>query len=272
MRRLKALLFSSSMRNPRPRFNVIELALFGVLIAVLAFIGGLYRTRYVLAPYLSNGPQELASLEKRYGPSRNSEHGEEWIVRDYFHDQRGGVFVDVGANDYRRFSNTFFLETNLGWSGLAIEPQTKFAEGYAQHRPRTVFIPLFVSDSSNGQAVLHVPANNDLIASADPAFVQALGGEKIVSQQMTTTTLDAVLERQKIDHLDFLSIDVELHEPEVLRGLSVERFQPRLVCVEAHPEVRQRILDYFAAHGYAVLGKYLRADTQNLWFTPSKRS
>ena len=55
----------------------------------------------------------------------------------------------------------------------------------------------------------------------------------------------------------------------MLRGFSIERFQPRLVCVEAHPEVRQRILDYFVMHGYAVLGKYLRADTQNLWFASS---
>jgi hypothetical protein len=63
-------------------------------------------------------------------------------------------------------------------------------------------------------------------------------------------------------------MDIELAEPAALRGFSIERFRPALVCVEAHPEVRQQILDYFAAHNYTVVGKYLRADLDNLWFAP----
>ena len=64
------------------------------------------------------------------GPARYSEHAEEWIIRDFFRDQRDGFFVDIGANDYRRFSNTFYLEEKLGWSGIAIEPQRRFEADY----------------------------------------------------------------------------------------------------------------------------------------------
>ena len=53
-----------------------------------------------------------------------------------------------------------------------------------------------------------------------------------------------------------------------LAGFDVERFRPELVCIEAHPQVRQQILDYFARHRYIVVGKYLRADVNNLYFTP----
>jgi hypothetical protein len=63
-------------------------------------------------------------------------------------------------------------------------------------------------------------------------------------------------------------MDIELHEPEALRGFDIQRFRPQLVCIEAHPEVRQEILDYFARNGYVVVGKYLRADIWNLYFTP----
>jgi hypothetical protein len=80
--------------------------------------------------------------------------------------------------------------------------------------------------------------------------------------------LDDILEQHHVASLDFLSIDVELHEPQVLRGFAVDRFRPALVCIEAHPEVRQEILDYFAHHHYRVLGQYLRADMENLWFAP----
>jgi hypothetical protein len=42
------------------------------------------------------------------------------------------------------------------------------------------------------------------------------------------------------------------------------------VCIEAHSEVRQQILDYFARNGYVIVGKYLPADEHNLYFMPLK--
>lgn len=254
------------MRISKPRFNLVELAIFLIGVAGFAFVFGKSRTESRLAPYLSRGGAELNQLEARFGPGRNSRYGEEWIIRDFFGEQRGGVFVDVGANHHQRDSNTYFLETTLGWSGVAIDPQAKFADGYAANRPRTTFIPLFVSDTSNSEAVLHVPKNNDLIASASVAFVKEEGGDDVVPVRANTTTLDDVLERSGIARIDFLSIDVELHEPQVLKGFSIAKYHPRLIGIESHPEVRQQILDYFMAHGYVVLGKYLRADSENLWF------
>jgi FkbM family methyltransferase len=258
------------MKISKPQFNLVELAIFLTAVAVVGFVLGRARTETQLAPYLSRGGAELQQLESRFGSERNSRYGEEWIIRDFFGEQRDGVFVDVGANHHQRDSNTFFLETKLGWSGVAIDPQAKFADGYAANRPRTRFVPLFVSDSSNNEAVLHVPKNNDLIASSSMTFVKEEGGDDIVPIRANTTTLDDVLERSGIRKVDFLSIDVELHEPQVLKGFSIDRFRPRLIAIESHAEVRQQILDYFMAHGYVLLGKYLRADSENLWFTEFK--
>ena len=142
------------MNIPRPRLNLVELAMWAALVAALAYSVGRYPTENRLRPYLSQGAAELKVLEQRYGPSHDSQGGEEWIVRDFFGDQRNGVFVEVGANHYQRDSNTYYLETRLGWSGLAIEPQTKFAGEYRAYRPKTTFIPLFVSDTPNTQSTL----------------------------------------------------------------------------------------------------------------------
>ena len=111
------------MRIPRPKLNIIELVLVSVLVAIIGYVGGRARTEIRLRPFLSRGSVELQALADRFGGERNSRYGEEWIVRDFFGDQRDGVFVDVGANHFQRDSNTYFLETRLGWSGLAIEPQ-----------------------------------------------------------------------------------------------------------------------------------------------------
>ena len=72
----------------------------------------------------------------------------------------------------------------------------------------------------------------------------------------------------RTDVILLLSIDVELSEPQVLGGFDAERFRPALVCIEAHPQVRQQILNYFAAHQYVPVGQYLRVDTDNLYFVP----
>ena len=90
---------------------------------------------------------ERSVFEKKYGPGHYSEREEEWLIRDYFQDRRGGVFVDVGANHYKVASKTYYLESKLGWSGIAIEPQQEFAAEYAKYRPRTKFLPFFISVS-----------------------------------------------------------------------------------------------------------------------------
>jgi FkbM family methyltransferase len=266
------LSYAVFMTIPRPKLNLVELALLTIGVAVLACVFGRYRTELRLRPFLSAGRADLQTLAERFGPSRYSRYGEEWIIRDFFHDRRDGIFVDVGANHYRDESNTYYLETELGWSGVAIEPQKQFEEDYARHRPRTRFVPLFVSDVSDREATLFVP-DNSLEASSNREFAVSEGGSRQVTPvQIQTTTLDDVLDRSGLAHIDFLSMDIELAEPAALAGFSIERFRPQLACVEAHAEVRQQILDYFARHGYVMVGKYWLADSENLWFAPLDRA
>jgi len=214
-------------------------------------------------------PDELRDVEvlkTTYGPQRQSEHFEEWIIRDYFNDKRDGFFVDVGANHYRRFSNTYFLETVLGWSGVAVEPQGQFEAGYVAHRPRTRFRQFFVSNASNGVERMYV-GSNSLVASALKDFTSRYG-PNTSAVSAPTITLDDLLDIENVASIDLLTMDIELWEPKALAGFDIERFRPALVCIEAHPEVRQQILEYFARHRYVVVGKYLRADTHNLYFAP----
>lgn len=236
----------------------------------------IFMTGFTLAPatvsillnnWMLTRNAESQQLKLRYGPSTNSEHEEEWILRDFFGTTRNGVFVDIGASDYRKFSNTFYLETELGWSGLAVDALKEFEADYVKHRPKTRFRSFFVSDRSNEQATMYFLKNNTLVTSSDKGFTQRYGKE-VAEITTPTITLNDLLDKEGISTFQFMSMDIELAEPKALAGFDIERFRPRLVCIEDHPEVRQQILDYFAEHGYAVMGKYLRADTHNLYFAP----
>jgi FkbM family methyltransferase len=247
-----------------------------VAAGVAAAMSSLEKRKYAGVSYVAySAAQEGSRLKDRYGPGRFSLNEEEWIIRDYFQDRRGGVFVDVGANHYKNDSNTFYLETALGWSGLAIDPQAAFAADDRRYRPRTRFFAYFVGDTSDATVEFYQVDRNSLVASADRGFSERAGTEAkdpvYTSQPLKVPTirLTDLLAREGLSHIDLLSVDVELAEPKVLAGFDIDRFKPALVCIEAHPQVRQQILDYFAAHGYVLLGKYLRADLQNLCFSPA---
>jgi FkbM family methyltransferase len=250
--------------TPRPKLtkiiNRVVVAPAVLLVAALLGAVGFARTFGANAEY--------DYFKQTYGPDRNSEHAEEWLVRDFFKDKRNGVFVDVGSYQYRHFSNTYYLEHALEWSGVAIDAQEEFAADYAKYRPRTQFFSFFVSDRSDALESLFVPAHNQLVASSRKDFSDRYdrsGKER----KVRTITLNDLLERAKITSIDFVTMDIELAEPKALAGFDIERYRPLLVCVEAHPDIRQELLDYFASHRYRVVGRYLRADPANLWFSPS---
>ena len=211
--------------------------------------------------------QEMEFFKKTYGPDHGTEREEEWLIRDFFKDKQGGYFVDVGANHYELGNKTYYLERHQGWSGIAIEPQFEYAADYAVHRPRTRFFQLFVSDVSDKTADLYVVKDSPFVASSNKDFVSQFGKPDEV-RKVATVALNDLLDRVGRPTVDFVSMDIELHEPQALKGFDIQRFKPSLVCIEALLPVRQQILDYFARNGYVAVGRYLWVDRENLYFTP----
>jgi FkbM family methyltransferase len=238
-----------------------------LLVLVFAGAGVWLLIRAMLPTNQVQSASEMAAFRDRYGPAHYTEREEEWFIRDYFQDRRGGVFVDVGANHYRDTSKTYYLESKLGWSGIAIEPQRQFAADYERYRPRTKFLPFFVSDVSNETAKLYVTHRTSTVASSNRAFVEQFGDLDEV-RDVPTITLTDLLQAENVKQVDFLSMDIELHEPQALKGFDIQRFRPSLVCIEGLLPVRQEILDYFARNGYVLVGKYMWVDLENLYFAP----
>jgi FkbM family methyltransferase len=248
------------------QFSLFETVLVALFAALVTWV--VVKPR----PTGSEGPtlvdQELLQiLETRYGGERFSMGPEEWFIRDFFGDQRDGVYVDVGAWDPSKGSNTYRLERDFGWRGVAVDAIAEFAPKYKAFRPRATFFTAFVGDRDEGTATLHLPKRLTAVASGSEAFVNRFTDETEV-RQVPRRTLDSLLAEAGVERIDLLSMDIELGEPAALRGFSVDRYRPRLVCIEAHGDTRQAILDYFADHGYVLVGKYLPHDRVNLYFTP----
>jgi FkbM family methyltransferase len=257
--------------------EVVVLAVVSVVVTAALFLwridikiaedAAIMRTSGEEALFLVRSREELAPITAKYGAGYTSRYVEELVIRDFFQDRREGVFLDVGANDYKFESNTYFLETGLGWSGVAVDALPEFGPAYAANRPRTKFVAMFASDVDGEKVTLFEPEHQKRITSANEDFT-ARKGERGVAREVPTATLNRLLQEANVERLDFLSMDIELAEPKALAGFDLLKYKPSLVCIEVHPEVRQQILDYFATRGYVIVGKYLRIDPTNLYFQP----
>ncbi|HYA48899.1 MAG TPA: FkbM family methyltransferase [Burkholderiales bacterium] len=245
-----------------------------LLLVVLAFAAGLGAAR-LLQPGPSGKPsvpQSAAGLTTeldRYSPKHFSERNEETIIRHFFRDRRSGVFLDVGAYHYKNGSNTYYLEKNLRWSGIAIDANGEFARGYEENRPGTRFFTFFVSDKSDEQADFYIVRDPGHLTKST-GVASFVSGRKTEKVEVPTITLNDLLAKLAVAKIDFFSLDIELWEPQALAGFDIERYRPELVCVEAHRQVRDKLLDYFTKHGYVRLDQYFLFDQRNWYFTPKR--
>lgn len=196
-----------------------------------------------------------------FGKKLYSQGKEELIIRDFFNDSKGGVFVDVGCADYMHRSTTYYLEKHLGWSGIAIDALAEYALGYIENRPNTRFFNFIVTDHSG-----NIEPFSRLIESPSLSSTKELRiiGKKRQVIYIPTITLTELLEKNGISKINFLSIDIEGGETAALAGFDIKRFKPELVCIEKSGG----ILHYFIQHDYELLTKYLKYDKINWYFKP----
>lgn len=154
-----------------------------------------------------------------------------------------GFFIEAGANDGYQQSNTYRLEKERGWTGLLIEPVPDLAERCARRRPRSrVERCALVSDTDPRPSVTMLVAGLMSIAEgAQPGSEQEHADRGIEVQRLDesytievpTRTLTSLLDEAPPPSIDFLSLDVEGMEADVLRGLDFSRYRPRYILVEA---------------------------------------
>ena len=193
---------------------------------------------------------------------------EELIIRDFFQDRRDGFFLDVGCAWPIRENNTYYLEKHLGWSGIAVDALPEYARAWRK-RKGSKFVNYLVTDHSDTVEPFYRGEKTD-ISSIHPENAKA--DVKFEEIRVPTITLTKLLERNGVARIDFLSMDIESAEPLALAGFDIERFKPELVCIEAKPLNREKILAYFAAHHYQRIERYLEHDEVNYYFTPRATS
>ena len=189
---------------------------------------------------------------------------EQELVRNFFGGARSGFFVEVGANRPQELSQTWHLE-QLGWTGILVEPQPELAGDLCRARSAKVFAVACSSPENAGRRMqLHVAGpwsaldRDRMTPGAQP--------ERVI--EVPVRTLDDILiEARAPVGFDFLSIDVEGHELEVLSGFDFARWRPRLVLLEDFVGNLSKHR-FLRAAGYRLVRRF----DNNGWYIPADAS
>ncbi len=213
-------------------------------------------------------PDDLFATEV----SLYSQLNEELIVRDFFHDKRGGVFLDVGCATPISNNTTYYLEKHLGWSGIAIDALPEYGPAWEKTRPNAKFFSYAVAETS-GETVTFYRARAPALSSLSEKNIQKWGGQS-EPIQVTTITLTKLLDDNGITKVDFMSLDIEGAEGPALQGFDIGRFKPDLVGIEfgVSEEQDRFVLAYMIENGYERIDRYKIYDHVNSYFRRSSES
>jgi FkbM family methyltransferase len=185
----------------------------------------------------------------------HSQRGQDYFVDRELGRRAHGFFVDVGANHPTEINNTYYFERS-GWNGLSFEPQEHLCALFKKQR-RTPVLP-YVLGPHEGEVEFATVESTDWehalsgVSDVVELGVPALQNRPVRLSMKSMRRLDNVLLEHGITQVDFMSIDVEGFELEVLKGLDFQKVRVDVLIVENDrtPFGDETIRRYLRSKGY----------------------
>lgn len=204
-----------------------------------------------------------------------SQHGEDYILWEFFKHKPKGFYIEIGAFDGVYLSNTYSFEQQ-GWEGICVEPNPYYFSRCQENRPKAISINVACVDKNTDSSVLFYAEEYGLLSTTDRSqeyiddlrqryIKRGLGEPNLSELVVESKTLDEILEEyHHAFPLDIVSIDVEGTEMQVLDGFDICKYQPMVVIVEANNDVsKEHLLVYFQQREYFCA----RTEGVNMFFT-----
>jgi FkbM family methyltransferase len=196
-----------------------------------------------------------------------SQEGQDFIVyNNFFKGKKKGVFCDIGGNHPLTINNTKYFE-ELGWKGYVFEPLPQMKKMWRKHRPDAKLFPFALSDNE-GEVIFSVVKNEtgweDMLS-----FVKETRDIEYKYEAMDivvqTRILKNVCEEEGITHIDYMSIDVEGHELNVLKGIDFDKVRVNVLTIENNSEPNRvngdnRIRNIMIKNNYIFWGRIVEMD------------
>lgn len=171
------------------------------------------------------------------------------MIDKVFDHRRDGFFVEVGAHDGVTYSNTVRLEREYGWSGVCIEPNPQTFPKCLESR---------AAECINA-AVAECGGVMTFVVRKDPTWSglkrtleasDAVKAAEIAKTDVRVVTLGEVLRERGIYHVDYLSVDAEGGDLNVIRGINFDEVTIDCITIEVRADSAEKIRGYLNGKGY----------------------
>jgi FkbM family methyltransferase len=207
----------------------------------------------LIARRLVHDWRPLTRDEWRHLRPHFSQYGEDLIADDLLSGIERGVYVDVGAFDPIHYSNTLLLHQR-GWRGVNVDLREEKIAAFRHSRPNDSSYVAAVGAAERAAWILEydLPVLDRVTFDPDHDFLAENGDKPLRRAPITITPLDRLLERTGwVERVDYLNIDCEGFEIEVLHGTDLARWRPRLISIEALDAERlARVRAHLGSFGY----------------------
>ncbi len=196
--------------------------------------------------------------------SNFSQANEEKIISDLFKKKTKGFYIDVGCYNPKKYSNTALLYKK-GWTGINIDAEEKNLKWFKIFRKRDINLNYFISNKKNQieYCVFNESALNGIYNKERLEVLKKSGYKPLEIKKMKTYTLDEILSIHKIKNkdIDFLDIDVEGHDFQVLKSIDLKKYNVSVILIEINNK-KKILIDYLLKKGYK---EYIQED-RNVFF------
>jgi FkbM family methyltransferase len=219
--------------------------------------------RYWLASQLSAGIGRRLSHSQLLGRRSWAQEGEDLALARLLEPRRTGFYIDIGAHDPFRFSNTAMFYSE-GWSGLNIEPDPEGANLLRRYRKRDITLNMGVGSTKSEMILFRFeePALNTFDSALAQRRIETGSSALLEKIAVPVDRLENILahELDEKQRIDFMSVDAEGLDLDVLMSNDWDSFRPDLVLAEAFDSDLARMADdplcrYMEARSYKPVAK-----------------
>lgn len=159
----------------------------------------------------------------------------------FFSNTKSGYFIDIGAYDGVKFSNSLFFEKYKNWKGIAVEPNEKVFNQLKQNRNCTL-LKCVITDTDGQVEYLRIDGDGEMLSGIIKNFDEkhkvritnntATFGGTTFMETVQSFSINTIISNHTINKIDLLSIDTEGSEMQILRNFPFDKLYPRIILVE----------------------------------------
>ena len=167
----------------------------------------------------------------KYKKNSYSFNSVDLIINYLFKDKKNGFYLDIGSQHPVSNNNTFLL-FKKGWKGINIDLDKKNIDLFKIARPKDINLNFAISDTEEEVDLFfyHDASPINTLNKNVSSFQDAKVGK---IKKIKTKLLNNVLKDLNIrNHIDYMNIDVEGHENQVLKGFNINKYKPSVISVE----------------------------------------